>query len=292
MAQRTLNDYQTKTNSTYDGPTFFSLKNDGDSALVRIMHDTPESITPFDTHKVPTPKFKFGRTVNCLRTPEEPIDNCPLCKAGHKLTTKIFVKMIEYVKQEDGTIKAVPKIWEKPLGFAWELTGKMKIYGPLSQSLFIITRHTPNPSDPKNTTYSMDCAPAHMYPLEAYPNHPELFEGFNVVGHGLYSPSHEDMEYYLVNGDFPTKAQTATESAPSAPQTVAQPQPVPQVTPVATQPQAPWDAESPFSQPATAQTVTQPAYAQPVAQPAYAQPQHIDGIPQQTAPIQRPTRPY
>jgi len=264
MAQRTLNEFQNKpSNGGYNGPTFFNLKNDGDSAIVRFMHPTPDSITVYDTHKVVTPKFKFGRTVACLRDPREPLDNCPLCKAGHKTSQKIFVRLIEYVRQEDGTIKPEPKIWEKPMGFAWELTGKMKMYGPLDKVIFIITRHTPDPANKQNTTYSIDYAPSEMYPQTTYPNKPELFENFDVVGHGLYAPSYEDMEYYLINNDFPAKV------APTETNNVQQQftKPVQQVNEQA-QPQqsisqaAPWE-DTPFNSPQARNEVPSTADGQP-----------------------------
>ena len=250
MAQRTLDEFQNKSNGGYNGPTFFNLKNDGDSAIVRIMHATPESITVYETHKATTPKFKYGRTVACLRDLRDSIDKCPLCNSGNKdlqkVYQKVFVHFIEYVRQDDGTIKPEPRIWERPIGFAWELKSKMKMYGPLDKVLFIITRHTPDPNNKQNTTYSIDYAPAEMYPQSAYPNMPELFDNFDVMNHGLYAPSYEDMEYYLVNADFPTKAPQSNDQSHDATPTVEMHNEQSTVHTADYEQSAPWD-DTPFN---------------------------------------------
>ena len=204
---------QISNSGTFNGPKFFALKKDKDYAIVRFMYSTPEEFQIFETHKAITPKFKFGRTVYCPRDTNEPISKCPLCNAGYKVQQKFYVKLIEYVKNPDGTVTAEAKIWERPYGFAFELAGKAELYGGLNSNLFIVTRHTPNPNNLQDTTYSVDLAPSNIYPDTMYPNKPELFDNYNVVGSALYAPSVEDLNYYLANGDFPQKINNANAAS-------------------------------------------------------------------------------
>ena len=73
-------------------PIKFSLKNDKEEAIVRIMEDSVENFELLTTHPINV-DGKF-RTVSCIRTPQEPIDNCPFCKNNTKIQSKIFIKMI------------------------------------------------------------------------------------------------------------------------------------------------------------------------------------------------------
>lgn len=212
---------QNSNSGTFNGPKFFALKKDKDYAIVRFMYATPKEFQIFETHKAITPKFKFGRTVYCPRDTNEPMSKCPLCNAGYKVQQKFYVKLIEYVKNPDGTVTAEAKIWERPYGFAFELASKAELYGGLNNNLFIVTRHTPNPNNLQDTTYSVDLAPSNVYPETMYPNKPELFDNYNIVGSALYAPSVEELNYYLANGDFPQKTNNANVApampAPTAP---------------------------------------------------------------------------
>ena len=73
---------------------FFFLKNDGDEAVVRIMHDSTADFDMCAVHNVDVGNGR-KRNVNCIRTPKEPIENCPLCAANVPVYTKIFIHLIE-----------------------------------------------------------------------------------------------------------------------------------------------------------------------------------------------------
>ena len=99
---------------------FFYLKNDGDEAVVRIMHDSTADFDMCAVHNVDIGNGR-KRNVNCIRTPKEPIENCPLCAANVPVYTKIFIHLIEYVRDEQGQIQAVPKVFERPASYATTL---------------------------------------------------------------------------------------------------------------------------------------------------------------------------
>lgn len=235
MGQVAFNpDDQARDNSNgFDGPKFFSLKNNNDSAIVRFMYNSPSEFEIFETHKVVTSKMKFGKTVSCLRQPTEPTSNCPFCSSPNpdiqKVYKKFVVRMIEYVKDPaTNTITPQACIWERPIGFAYDLAQKANLYGNLQESIFIITRHTPNPNNKQDTTYTVDLAPAQIYTPDLYPNQPELFADYKILGRAIATPTADDMNYYLTHGDFPPK-QTNDQNTNAAPQVQAYNQTVQQV---------------------------------------------------------------
>ena len=118
---------------------FLTLKNDGDEAIVRFMHDSTESFDILTVHPMRV-DGKFGK-YSCIRDARDPLDKCPLCKNGTKLENRIYIHLIHYVKDENGNIVAVPKVWERSLAYAKELAGLINEYGPLSDCIFKIKRN-------------------------------------------------------------------------------------------------------------------------------------------------------
>lgn len=92
---------------------FFTLKNDGDEAIVRFMCDSVDDFEIIACHDV-TIDGKY-RKVNCLRNPREPLDNCPLCKRGDRVNQRFFIKLLKYEQTpgQDGRTVVTPKacIW-------------------------------------------------------------------------------------------------------------------------------------------------------------------------------------
>lgn len=212
MAQISFKECGTWESAGYENEvTLFSLKNDGDSALVRIMHDTTSS---FDIQTVHDVKKADGKTnrVSCLRsTPSEPLDNCPLCRSGNATKTRLFIHMLLYV---DGTTKSV--IWERSAtgrnNYAMKLAEMIKEYGPLSNCLFKIVRH--GAAGSMETTYDILYAPPTTYPDDQYPR-PEdnPFEGVKIPY--LMDKTAEEMEQFIVTGSFPRKESIESTTLPA-----------------------------------------------------------------------------
>ena len=161
---------------------FFFLKNDGDEAVVRIMHDSTADFDMCAVHNVDVGNGR-KRNVNCIRTPKEPIENCPLCAANVPVYTKIFIHLIEYVRDEQGQIQAVPKVFERPASYATTLKQLLDEYGPLSDNIFKIKRSgAPNSRD---TRYNIMYASPAVYRPDLYVKKPELFEGYHAVGNAV-----------------------------------------------------------------------------------------------------------
>lgn len=232
----------------------------GQKAIVRFLHDDTASFDIVSTHLVQVSGRSFKQRVSCLRGDHDPVDACPLCAAGMKQENRIYVHMLQYVMQQDGTVKVEPKIWDRPIAFAYELRDKINDYGPLSQQVFTIKRTGSGAAD---TRYTVDYAVPAVYPPEKYPLQAELMDQIKYKHPYLMNRNAEQMVAFLSTGVFPEVQQEAPAQ------------------------------ELPFqSAPAPQQPVyAQPAYQQP-AQPVYQQPVYSDPLPQgygqpQAAPVRQ-----
>lgn len=199
-----------QSGSRNDGPRvgFFFLKNDGDEALVRILVDSPADFNIIGVHQC-TFNGKT-RNVNCIRTPEEPTDNCPFCSSGSPVKYKIYIPVIEYVRGEDGRVQATARIWERPASFALTLNNNITEYGPLSDVILKIKRSGTGTA----TTYNLLYAANENRNPDAYPKMSELFEGYNVIGTAVLSRDFQGM-LDLLSGDAGTSAPTNNYSGPA-----------------------------------------------------------------------------
>lgn len=223
MAQIDFSKLNANTNNSFgrgDEPQFkyFSLRNDGDEAIVRIMYDSTADFDLLTIH--PTEIDGRKKSINCLRDAHDPMEKCPFCANNRALKKRIFVRLLEYTREPDGSIKVEPKIWERPATLANTLANLISEYGPLSDSIFKIKRS--GVAGSTETTYNFMYGPPQIYKPEIYPKKTELFEGFKVLGRFALDKSAEDMNYFIQNGVFPQKA-------PQQPQAPTNPQPAPKV---------------------------------------------------------------
>lgn len=203
--------------------SYFALKNDGDEAVVRFVYKTTEDFELNALHKYKA--GDFFRNVNCLRSYGEPMDKCPFCASEdetlRKVYTKFFVKMVEYVKAEDGTITVKPVMWEKPTAFARTLAGYINEYGPLDSFCCKIRRHGAKGS--RDTTYEIiplvSPNQMRMYDEESYPKDFSGFDSFKLSPFFVADRSADEMKEFLSTGEFPApvKKDVATNSIPVAP---------------------------------------------------------------------------
>ena len=234
MAQINFNSIQTSENSfSGNSVDFFSLKNDGDTAIVRFMHDSTESFELLTVHDVVL-NDKY-RKANCIRQPNEPLENCPLCATGKKVQQRFFIHLIQYVQDSNGTITGIPKVWERPASYAYKLKNLIDEYGPLSEVVFKVKRNGAKGS--KDTTYDiMFCNPA-VYNNDYYAKMPGAFDTYSALGSIVLNKNFDELLSYVETGAFP---QVIREEHVES---VAQPSynnpsvmPIPNATPASTYP--------------------------------------------------------
>lgn len=211
MSQFTYSQYASNKPSNYGvNVGWFSLKNDGDTALVRFNCTTIDDLHFATVHSL-TAGGRFMK-VSCLRSFNSTEDECPFCHAAAtgntsigKTAKKVFIEMlVSYKDKVTNTYSApVPVIWERPAGFAGELKSKMANYGSLRESLFTITRA--GAAGSRDTRYSIDYAIPTVFRPDMIPNDFSVFDNFDISKKGYYTKTAAEMQIYLNTGSFPER---------------------------------------------------------------------------------------
>ena len=198
------------------GVGFFSLKNDGDEAIVRIMHDSPEDYDILSVHPI-----KVGDKYTKVECIDDNVhaDSCPLCRAeGVKLQYRFFVHMIQYVKDEQGNIVSKPVVWDRSAReMSTKLNALIQEYGPLSDCVFKVRRN--GKAGEKTTTYEIMFGNPNIYRSDLYPKDSGVFKGYSASGKQVMIKTADEMRHFLSNGTFPDKN---TENANGAADTHSQ----------------------------------------------------------------------
>lgn len=199
---------------------FFSLKNDGDEAIVRIMCDSMSDLEIMTVHPITLGASSFpNRQVNCLRDPRDPMDLCPLCAAGESVKQKVFIRMLQY---DPATKQPKAVVWDRVASvFAPMIKSYLDNYGPLSHIMCKIIRHGTG----KQTKY--DIVPninPQEYNETNYPIDYEAFKDFKVLGRMVMDKNAEEIMQFMRTGAFPeTSNQQTTSQQQYTQQTYQQP---------------------------------------------------------------------
>lgn len=191
---------------------YFYLKEDKPSAIVRFDVSSGDDLTIVDVHNV-----KVGnawRNVACLRdSEEESWKNCPLCEHNIKSrTTKVFVRMLEYVIEE-GKVVARPVVWSRYKTFADELISNLNDYGDLRDCLFKISYEKDGKGKAK---YSVKYQPEKgMYTEDAgYVKDFSAFKNFLVNKHSYMERTFEELKTFVETGEMASrKPKTSAEES-------------------------------------------------------------------------------
>lgn len=209
MAQISFDQVQTSQVNP-NSVNFFSLADDGDEAIVRFLVDDVSDFDIVSVHEEMVAGKR--RKVDCLRTPREPLDKCPLCYAGHKTSQRFFIHLLQYFKNPDtGEIEVVPCVWERSTAYCTTLKNLIEEYGPLSESIFKIRRN--GAKGDMQTTYSIMFGNPNIYKEEFYPKNVEAFENFSVLNTIVLSKTENDMEYFLNCGEFPQEDNSSSDES-------------------------------------------------------------------------------
>ena len=184
---------------------FFSLVNDGDSAIVRFLHDNASDFEVLDVHNIQL--GGYNRKINCLKSINGTKDECALCQNNtydedkgtykYPVQRKFFIHMLKY----DNPQSAVEQVWERSKDYIKKLHQLEQDYGPLYSRLYKIVRHGAKGS--MDTTYD-------ILPLDKDRFNPDNFV-FNMnqlnyekaLGTIVLNKSNEDINEYLKTGNFP-----------------------------------------------------------------------------------------
>ena len=269
--KQNLQNNSNRNTNTNDQPRgkyvgYFSLKNDKDQAIVRIMVDSPKQLKIMAIHRV-TVGGRL-RAVNCMRNPSDPIDTCPFCAADKRLEYRVYIPIIEYTRDDQGKIVPRARMWERSALYADTITNLINNYGPLSDNIFKIVRN--GEAGSKNTTYDIVYGLPSVYKAELYPKDESLFEGFELLGTHVVDATPEEAAQILsgvtperlmprqnnqAQKTAPTVAPTSTPSYQAAPTYTPTPNVEPAPQPV-TPPVTGFDRPNPMA--AAGEAVTRP----------------------------------
>ena len=190
---------------------FFSLKNDGEEAIVRFNYDTPKEFDMETVHSI-----KQGNKylkVSCNKDWHDPTSHCALCDAGDRVATKFFAKLLVYTQDQGGRVVANAVVWERPYSFAKTLAEYYNEYGSLKDLVFKIKRH--GAAGSMETYYDLIVPNQMVYKPEIYVKDFSAFDDFKLEGVSYKVKTNEEMAYYLDNGEFPANESPAQPLGPN-----------------------------------------------------------------------------
>lgn len=177
------------------GAGYFSLKGDGDSAIVRFLYNDVDDVEGYAVHEVEIDGKK--RYVNCIREYNQPVDDCPFCREHYPQFAKLFIPI--YNVDEDKV-----QVWERGKKFFQKISGICSRYNkaPIVAQTFEIVR-SGKPGD-KQTSYEIYRTddPADKTTLDD-------FDMPDILGGTIFDKTADDMEYFLEEGDFPPEENEA-----------------------------------------------------------------------------------
>lgn len=178
------------------GSGYFSLKDDRDTAVVRFLYNSPDDVEGYAVHEVEIDGRK--RYVNCLREYNQPIDDCPFCKARMYQTAKLFIPLYN----EDA--KKV-QVWERGKKFFGKLSSVLSRCDadPICSQTFEIERN--GKKGDTQTTYEI-----YQTRDKADDMTLEDFDTPEILGRLILDKSADDMEFYLENEYFPPEDEAPT----------------------------------------------------------------------------------
>lgn len=105
---------------------WLSLKDDGDSALVRILHSDVDDLDVYEVHEAEVDGFK--QTIKCNG------DGCKMCNEGIKAKLAVFLQMMDL--EDENNIK----IWRRGVNDLKMLLEEITENGPLNKRNYKIKR--------------------------------------------------------------------------------------------------------------------------------------------------------
>lgn len=181
------------------GSSFFTLKNDKDTARVRFMYNGMEDVVGYAVHEVEVDGKR--RYVNCLREYNEPKSKCPLCASNNFQRAKLYVPLYDIDENE-------VKIWERGKNFFSKISSVCARYAsgntPLVSHTFDIERN--GKKGDTQTTYEIYETGCDETTLEDLPEVPD------VLGSIILDKSADDLDFYLSEGYFPNNDGAPTRS--------------------------------------------------------------------------------
>lgn len=214
MAQISFEDFSrmpSESSNNNNLPGYFTLKNNGDEALVRFMYSSTADFNIYTIHPINI-KGKY-RECNCLRNANAPLSECPLCESGTSIRQSFYIKLLQYTTNPDGSVVTEAKVWSRSGAYINKLAGLINEYGDLKNVVFKVRRN--GASGSMDTTYDILFANPNVYTPERYPLRDDLFANFSPFQGFCLNKNRDEMNYFIEHGEFPVR-ENRENTQPSA----------------------------------------------------------------------------
>ena len=173
--------------------TFFTLKDDKDTARVRFLLNDLNDMKGVTCHEVEVGGKRID--VECLRNYEDPVENCPLCNAGYRPSAKLFIPLYN----EDAKAS---QIWVRGRKFFDRLSSLCSRFNPLVATSFEIERN--GKAGDTNTTYEIYSGKTDGARVTDYPE-------MNAEGTAFEARSFDDLANFVATGKFGDRQSSNTQ---------------------------------------------------------------------------------
>lgn len=184
---------------------FFNIK-DKESIKIRFLVSKIEDVETYSVHTITMPDGK-KKNISCLRQPNEPVQNCPLCAISNKARARIYLNVVDEKTHE-------LLVWERSAQFLDTLEGYIQRYGDLRDYIFEVERKGTG----LDTNYN-------IYPLGSSPidDKSVLPQPVSVLGKSLLDKSFTDLTQFVNTGNFPDNTQPVVQENLQRRETAPQP---------------------------------------------------------------------
>lgn len=187
--------YQESENYGTQKSSFFSLKDDKDTAKIRFLFNTLDDLTGVTCHEVQVGDRRID--VECLRAYNEPVSKCPLCEAQYKLKTMLFVPIYDEDAKES-------KIWSRGKKFFDKLSSLCMRYNPIVSTPFEVERN--GKKGDTSTTYE-------LFPMRTDNSRVEDFPEIKAEGSAFQVKTYDELKEFLRTGQFsPNNVETSRQN--------------------------------------------------------------------------------
>lgn len=181
---------------------FFQLKDDGDSAVVRLLFNKEEDIDNYIASVHVLEKDNRITDVDCIRSHDEPADKCPFCAERIRMQVKIYIPLWDEDRKR-------VLWWTRSRGFIEKVVKQIReVDGSIVGTPFKIIRIGAAGSFDTDYEFIQQAKKADDKMVEDFVDLKEL----NISEAGVLDLTEEQMEKYLRTGNLPQKdVKTRTE---------------------------------------------------------------------------------
>lgn len=187
--EKTERSTQQKSDTPFIG--YFKLADDGDEAIVRFNYSTPDDLYNDVLTVHPGNAETKWKKINCINDVKAGVTNCPLCAAGVPLQQRFFIKLVEYVRADDGSIVPYARVWDRPTSYIQILANLFAEYGDISDCVFKIKRS--GAKGDMQTTYSIMFGNPSIYNNQLYVKDFSAFDGYKIIGSQVLDKTFQEL---------------------------------------------------------------------------------------------------